>query len=184
MRKKIYFSFFFAFFSGVVNGDGCPDEGKQCEADCVDDHIHCLVDCVENNSFPDDQACMSKCNRDEADCESYCPCFSRCPHGCPCEYHSDYCVDVNLPDYNDDEYTFNCVDDDNCVLTMSDGQTFLGIRIGTIINFLGIPFAHAPIGTLRWTSPRLKKNYKNEPVNARQMQYGCATYWAGDRVFN
>ena len=37
--------------------------------------------------------------------------------------------EADLPDYNDVQYSFSCDSDNTCTLTMSDGQTFRGIKV-------------------------------------------------------
>ena len=62
---------------------------------------------------------------------------------------------------------------------MVDGQQFVGIKVGSMLNFRNIPYAEPPIGDLRWKSPRLITKY-NDPVDARSYGPGCATMQTQD----
>ena len=52
----------------------------------------------------------------------------------------------DLPNYNNDNYTFTC-SGDTCTLKLSDGQTFVGKQDGDVVSFMGIPYAKPPTGT-------------------------------------
>ena len=84
----------------------------------------------------------------------------------------------DLPDYNDDDYDLSCSGNE-CTLTMSDGQTFVGINNNGIVTFHAVPFAQAPVGELRWKSPVLRTHYP-EPVDATEPGYNCATFQTVD----
>ena len=45
---------------------------------------------------------------------------------------------------------------------MSDGQTFKGVKEGTIVSFRNIPYAQPPTGNRRWKSPELITSYANQ----------------------
>ena len=84
-------------------------------------------------------------------------------------------TEAQLPDYNDDQYTFSCDDTTNqCTLTMSDGQTFLGTRDDNgFVTFLSIPFAQPPTGNRRWKAPELITQY-DEVVDGTVAGWQCA----------
>lgn len=85
-----------------------------------------------------------------------------------------------LPDYNSTPYTYSC-DGDICTLAMDDGQTFVGKKEGTILNFKNIPFAEPPIGELRWKAPRIITDYTSRsPVQATEYGFDCATFQTQD----
>ena len=148
--------------------ENCLDveSAVKCENDCQGTNVECIISCGE------DVLCIADCSREYASCTELCPCYGQCYDGCPCEFNSAYCL---LPDYNDDLYDFQCNEDNHCTLTMSDGQTFVGIKEDSIINFTGIPYAKPPTGQLRWKSPVLKTRY-NEQVNATLPGFACATF--------
>ena len=61
----------------------------------------------------------------------------------------------DLPNYNNDNYTFTC-SGDTCTLKLSDGQTFVGKQDGDVVSFMGIPYAKPPTGT--WFSEPEQKS--------------------------
>ena len=92
---------------------------------------------------------------------------------------------IELPDYNNDDYTYACDDSTQngneveCTITMSDGQKFTGKKVGSMLNFKNIPYAEPPVGSLRWKSPRLITHYAN-PIDAREFGPSCATMQTQD----
>ena len=84
-----------------------------------------------------------------------------------------------LPDYNNDDYTFSCNQNNRCNLVMSDGQTFIGTTDGEVVTFTSVPFAQPPIGDLRWKAPELITKY-DETVDARVAGWQCANLMTVD----
>ena len=107
-------------------------------------NLHALSGCHKTDNYrlseynfrcADDTNCISQCARGLASCFEYCPCNEKCPDGCPCnDYHSDYCYDTGLPDYNDMDYDFSCGADDKCTIKLADGQEFHGFRDGKTLE--------------------------------------------------
>ena len=58
---------------------------------------------------------------------------------------------------------------------MSDGQTFIGMKEDTLINFRGIRYAKPPVGDLRWKTPVLFTQY-DDVVNGTANGFACATF--------
>merc|ERR1711887_534952 len=84
-----------------------------------------------------------------------------------------------LPDYNNDMYTFSCDETDTCTLTMTDGQTFIGKKDEGMISFEAIPYAKPPTGNRRWKAPELITHY-DDTVDATTEGMGCATFQTVD----
>ena len=58
---------------------------------------------------------------------------------------------------------------------MSDGQTFIGMKEDTLINFRGIRYAKPPVCDLRWKTPVLFTQY-DDVVNGTANGFACATF--------
>ena len=86
--------------------------------------------------------------------------------------------DDQLPDYNNDNYTFTC-SGDTCTLKLSDGQTFVGKVDGDVVSFLGIPYAKPPTGNRRFASPKLITKY-TASVNAKKQGPACIQFPEGN----
>ena len=74
-------------YGASVNNRECKDaqQGEHCAALCIDTFAYCVRNC------DGDAQCQSGCGRDQAVCESQCPCGSSCPNGCPCGYATQFC---------------------------------------------------------------------------------------------
>jgi len=79
-----------------------------------------------------------------------------------------------LPDYNDLSKTLSCGDDNNCTLTLSDGQSFIGYLDPEtdVVHFRGIYYAEAPTGQNRWKAP-IPITFYDAPVDATTDSPGC-----------
>ena len=57
--------------------------GLVCRSDCEDAYIGCNKSCYGDDGFINVE-CERNCLKDVVSCEEHCPCFTKCPNGCPC----------------------------------------------------------------------------------------------------
>ena len=79
--------------------------------------------------------------------------------------------DPNLPDFNNLDYTFECVDSDEvanryqkCTITTENGWVFHGREKDGVVDFQPIRYGLSPEGDNRWKAPIINYDYP-EPTN-------------------
>ena len=80
--------------------------------------------------------------------------------------------DPNLPDFNNLDYTFECVDSDEvantnyqkCTITTENGWVFHGREKDGVVEFQPIRYGVSPEGDNRWKAPIINYDYP-EPTN-------------------
>ena len=104
------------------------DVSRECVQPCLDDSYKCSLNCAG------DAACIQTCKNNEEFCKSNCPCYEKCPNGCPCPgWCGELPCNTIWPDIRD------CCEDkcmvkwNNCKASCGNGQD-TQVCLGSVLN--------------------------------------------------